>query len=100
LGAAFRFQSLSVAKSRGQSARPILSVFFNHSLASIRACRAVGRRGDRRRVHSWLKNLKKSIDTLLLVQLKDAPSPVFACSAPGEGTTGKNKNSGKNRKKR
>jgi len=44
---------------------------------------------------SGLKNLTKSIDTLLRVQLKDAPSPVFARSAAGEGITGKNKNSGK-----
>jgi len=30
------------------------------------------------RVHSWLKKFRKSIDTLLCVQLKDAPSPAFA----------------------
>ena len=30
------------------------------------------------------ENLKKSIDTLLRVQLKDAPSPAFAGSAAGE----------------
>jgi hypothetical protein len=43
----------------------------------------------------WLKkfqqNLKKSIDILLRVQLKSAPSPVFAGREAGELTTGKNK---------
>ena len=38
------------------------------------------------------KNLKKSIDMLLHVQLKDAPSPAFALSAAGGLTTGKIKN--------
>jgi hypothetical protein len=32
------------------------------------------------------ENLKKSIDTLLGVQLNDAPSPAFATSAAGETT--------------
>jgi hypothetical protein len=40
-------------------------------------------------------NLKKNIDTLLRVQLKDALSPALAGSAAGELTTGKNKKSGK-----
>jgi hypothetical protein len=43
--------------------------------------------------------LQKSIDILLHVQLKGAPSLALACSAAGELTTGKNKKSGKNRKK-
>ena len=41
------------------------------------------------------KNFKKSIDTLLCVQLKDALSPASAVSVAGELTTGKNKKSGK-----
>ena len=45
------------------------------------------------------KNLKKSIDILLRIQLKDAPSPAFARSAAGELTTGKIKKSGKIEKK-
>jgi hypothetical protein len=48
---------------------------------------------------NFKKNLKKSIDTLLRVQLKGALSPALAGSAAGELTTGKNKKSGKNRKK-
>jgi hypothetical protein len=36
------------------------------------------------------ENLKKSIDTLLRVQLKGVPSPAFARSAAGEPNTGKN----------
>jgi len=43
--------------------------------------------------------LQKSIDILLHVQLKGAPSLALTCSAAGELTTGKNKKSGKNRKK-
>jgi hypothetical protein len=45
------------------------------------------------------ENLKKSIDTLLRIQLKDAPPPAFARSAAGELTTGKIKKSGKIEKK-
>jgi hypothetical protein len=45
------------------------------------------------------KFLQKSIDILLRVRLKGAPSLALACSAAGELTTGKNKKSGKNRKK-
>jgi hypothetical protein len=45
------------------------------------------------------KFLQKSIDILLRVQLKGAPSLALTCSAAGELTTGKNKKSGKNRKK-
>jgi hypothetical protein len=45
------------------------------------------------------ENLKKSIDTLLRVRVKDAPSPGFARSAAGELTTGKIKKSGKIEKK-
>jgi len=45
------------------------------------------------------ENLEKSIDILLHVQLKGAPSLALACRAAGELTTGKNKKSGKNRKK-
>jgi hypothetical protein len=41
------------------------------------------------------KNPKKSIDILLRVQLKSAPSPAVVGSAAGEPTTGKNKKSGK-----
>jgi hypothetical protein len=41
------------------------------------------------------KNLKKSIDTLLGVQLKHALSQALAGSAAGELTTGKNKKIGK-----
>jgi hypothetical protein len=41
------------------------------------------------------RNLKKSIDILLRVQLKDALSSALAGSAAGELTTGKNKKSGK-----
>jgi hypothetical protein len=41
------------------------------------------------------KILKKSIDTLLCVQLKGALSPALAGSAAGELTKGKNKKSGK-----
>jgi hypothetical protein len=36
------------------------------------------------RVHSWLKNSEKSIDTPLGDQLKGAPSPALAGSAAGE----------------
>jgi hypothetical protein len=45
------------------------------------------------------KFLQKSIDILSQVQLKGAPSLALACSAAGELTPGKNKKSGKNRKK-
>jgi hypothetical protein len=45
------------------------------------------------------ENLKKSIDILLCVPLKDAPSPPSHMVRQGELTTGKNKKSGKNRKK-
>jgi hypothetical protein len=42
--------------------------------------------------------LQKSIDILLHVQLKGAPSLALARSAAGELTTGKNKKSGKTEK--
>jgi len=45
------------------------------------------------------ENLKKSIDMLLHVQLKGAPSPDFSGTLAGESTTGKNKKFGENRKK-
>ena len=54
---------------------------------------------DRRYPRGLDKFLQKSIDMLLRVRLKDAPSLALACSAAGELTTGKNKKSGKNRKK-
>jgi hypothetical protein len=54
---------------------------------------------DGRYPRSLEKFLQKSIDMLLHVQLKGAPSLALACSAAGELTTGKNKKSGKNRKK-
>ena len=46
-------------------------------------------------LRKFQENLKKSIDTLLQVQLKDALSPALAGSAAGELTTGQNKTSGK-----
>jgi hypothetical protein len=49
-------------------------------------------------VAPFQENLKISIDTLVRVRLKDAPSPALAGSEAGDLTTGKNKKSGKLKK--
>jgi hypothetical protein len=46
-------------------------------------------------LNEFQENLKKSIDTLSGVQLKDALSPASPGSQAGELTTGKNKKIGK-----
>jgi hypothetical protein len=51
-----------------------------------------------RGLKEFQENLEKSIDILLHVQLKGAPSLALARSAAGELTTGKNKKSGKTEK--
>jgi hypothetical protein len=89
----FVFQSSNVAKAlrdflvfRGRKKRSSSAALQNiREICLIRGCPETF--------------LQKSIDILLHVQLKGAPSLALTCSAAGELTTGKNKKSGKNRKK-